>query len=586
MQNEKKVVELNIADVLPNRFQPRIRFDENSINELALSIRKYGVIQPIVVRKIGDKYEIIAGERRYKASVIAGKQTIPAIVSEMTDKDSVEIALIENVQREDLTPIEKAISYKKILDMGYISQEDLAQKVGKSQSSIANTLRLLNLSDDVQEALLENKISERHARSLLKLKDEKQQVEMLNRIINERLTVRKTDEEIDKMLNDNMNNNLNFENTAPEEVVQIPDIELSSIDTTKLPGFMDIDKIEQTAQDITPQEKPVANMDELLKSTAAELTPPTENPSSLEPQGKFFNFFEEEPKPQTNNQSDFNLENFFSSMNTNTSTDTQTAQSIEPSVPSVEPTMSEAPVMPSIEPSVPSVEPTMPEAPVMPSIEPNIPSVEPTMPEAPVMPSIEPNIPSMEPTMPEEPVMPSIEPNIPSMEPTMPEEPVMPSIEPSIPSVEPTMSEEPVMPSIEPSVPSVEPTTLEEPVIPSIEPSIPSVDSEIPNIESATVTPEESSPLYEVPIAEDTTEIPTIDEAVNTPIAEQTLPTEDNIAAQNVGTTITAAAPNIRLALNTIRECENTLEKYGFTVDVEEIDFEDSYQVIFKIEKK
>ena len=166
------------------------------------------------------------------------------------------------------------------------------------------------------------------------------------------------------------------------------------------------------------------------------------------------------------------------------------------------------------------------------------------------------------------------------------EAPVMPSIEPSVPSVEPTTLEEPVMPSIEPSVPSVEPTTLEEPVIPSIEPSIPSVDSEIPNIESATVTPEESSPLYEVPIAEDTTEIPTIDEAVNTPIAEQTLPTEDNIAAQNVGTTITAAAPNIRLALNTIRECENTLEKYGFTVDVEEIDFEDSYQVIFKIEKK
>ncbi len=515
MQNEKKVVELNIADVLPNRFQPRIRFDENSINELALSIRKYGVIQPIVVRKIGDKYEIIAGERRYKASVIAGKQTIPAIISEMTDKDSVEIALIENVQREDLTPIEKAISYKKILDMGYISQEDLAQKVGKSQSSIANTLRLLNLSDDVQEALLESKISERHARSLLKLKDEKQQVEMLNRIINERLTVRKTDEEIDKMLNDNMNNNLNFENTAPEEVVQIPDIELSSIDTTKLPGFMDIDKIEQTAQDITPQEKPVANMDELLKPTAAELTPPTENPSSLEPQGKFFNFFEEEPKTQTNNQSDFNLENFFSSMNTNTSNDAPSTQIIEPTIP-------EAPAMSSIEPSIPSVESTIPEAPAIPSMEPSIPSVEPTVPEA----------------------------------------PAMPSMEPSIPNVEPTVPEAPAMPSMEPTV------------------------SEATNIESAAVTPEESSPLYEVPIAEDTTEIPTIDEAVNTPIAEQTPPTEENIAAQNVGTTITAAAPNIRLALNTIRECENTLEKYGFTVDVEEIDFEDSYQVIFKIEKK
>ena len=602
MQNEKKVVELNIADVLPNRFQPRIRFDENSINELALSIRKYGVIQPIVVRKIGDKYEIIAGERRYKASVIAGKQTIPAIISEMTDKDSVEIALIENVQREDLTPIEKAISYKKILDMGYISQEDLAQKVGKSQSSIANTLRLLNLSDDVQEALLESKISERHARSLLKLKDEKQQVEMLNRIINERLTVRKTDEEIDKMLNDNMNNNLNFENTAPEEVVQIPDIELSSIDTTKLPGFMDIDKIEQTAQDITPQEKPVANMDELLKSTAAELTPPTENPSSLEPQGKFFNFFEEEPKTQTNNQSDFNLENFFSSMNTNTSNDAPSTQiieptipeapampSIEPSIPSVEPTIPEAPVMPSMEPSIPSVEPTIPEAPAMPSMEPIIPSVESTIPEAPVMPSMEPSIPSVEPTVPEAPAIPSMEPSIPSVEPTIPEAPAMPSMEPSIPSVEPTVPEAPAMPSIEPSIPSVEPTVPEVSTMPSIEPSIPSMEptvSEATNIESAAVTPEESSPLYEVPIAEDTTEIPTIDEAVNTPIAEQTPPTEENIAAQNVGTTITAAAPNIRLALNTIRECENTLEKYGFTVDVEEIDFEDSYQVIFKIEKK
>lgn len=183
MQNNgQKVVELNINDVLPNRFQPRIKFDENSINELALSIKKYGVIQPIVVRQIGNKYEIIAGERRYKASVLAGKQTIPALITQLTDKDSIEIALIENVQREDLTAIEKAVSYKKILDMGYISQESLAQKVGKSQSSIANTLRLLNLTDDVQEALLENKISERHARSLLKVKDEKQQVLMLNKI--------------------------------------------------------------------------------------------------------------------------------------------------------------------------------------------------------------------------------------------------------------------------------------------------------------------------------------------------------------------------------------------------------------------
>jgi len=191
---------LNIEDVLPNRFQPRIHFDENKLNELAESIRKYGVIQPIVVRQIGDKYEIIAGERRYKASKIANKSTIPAIVINLNDKESEEIALLENVQRQNLTPIEEAVSYKRILDMGYITQVELAEKLGKTQSTIANKVRLLNLDDQVQYALLNGKISERHARSLLRIHDRSKQVEMLNKIINERLTVKKTDEAIQKML--------------------------------------------------------------------------------------------------------------------------------------------------------------------------------------------------------------------------------------------------------------------------------------------------------------------------------------------------------------------------------------------------
>lgn len=199
MDMEKEIKILNLDDILPNRFQPRIRFNETAILELAESIKEHGVIQPIVVRKIGDKYEIIAGERRYKASILAGKTTIPAIVTNLDDKNSAEIALIENVQRQDLTPIEEAISYKKILDMGYLSQSDLADRLGKSQSTIANKLRLLNLTDEVQEALLEQKISERHARVLLKLKD-KDQINMLNRIIQEKMTVRKTDEEISKIL--------------------------------------------------------------------------------------------------------------------------------------------------------------------------------------------------------------------------------------------------------------------------------------------------------------------------------------------------------------------------------------------------
>ena len=206
-----RVIEIDINDILPNRNQPRIMLNEEDDLGLTDSIKEYGVLQPILVRSIGDKYEIIAGERRYRASVLAGKDTIPAIVINMNDKESAEVALIENVQRKQLSPIEEALSYKSILDKGYMTQEQLAEKIGKSQPTIANKIRLLNLSDEVQDALLENQISERHARSLLKLKDKQTQNKMLDKIINERLTVRKTDEEIDKLLKDkgedNMNNN-------------------------------------------------------------------------------------------------------------------------------------------------------------------------------------------------------------------------------------------------------------------------------------------------------------------------------------------------------------------------------------------
>lgn len=201
MNSDVKVVELDIDDVLPNRFQPRIKFNEDSIDELADSIKDHGVIQPIVVRRLGSKYEIIAGERRYKACVKIGKPTIPAIITDLNDKDSAEVALIENVQRKNLTPIEEAVSYRKILDMGYLTQESLANKLGKKQSTIANKLRLLNLTDEVQEALLQDKISERHARSLLRISNKQDQIAMLDRIIAERMPVRKLDEEIIKFLN-------------------------------------------------------------------------------------------------------------------------------------------------------------------------------------------------------------------------------------------------------------------------------------------------------------------------------------------------------------------------------------------------
>ena len=326
---EKKVLELKLDDILPNRFQPRIKFDENAINELAGSIKEHGVIQPILVREIGDKYEIIAGERRYKASVLAGKETIPAIINNLNDRDSAEVALIENIQRKDLTPIEEAISYKKILDMGYLNQESLATKLDRTQSTISNKLRLLNLDEEVQEALLNNQISERHARSLLRLDPKKQQKEMLNRIIKERLTVRKTDKEIDKLLNTeestekNLREDIFMNKEEPKGIFNIPsspiieEIEIfdefdpkeqlinpasESLDsineqeTDFKPGFLDIDKIEQNAEEINV-EKPPVDFDSLLKVDEEFIDEKPEEPKDNEDSnlisGKFFSFISE-----------------------------------------------------------------------------------------------------------------------------------------------------------------------------------------------------------------------------------------------------------------------------------------------------
>ena len=198
--NGEKVQEIHVEDIIPNRFQPRLTFDEEALQELADSIKVHGVIQPLVLRQIGNKYEIIAGERRYKASCLAGLKTVPAIVREMNDNESAEVALIENVQRKNLTSIEEAQSYKNLLDRGYLTQSDLANKIGVSQPSIANKMRLLNLCDEVQNALLNEKISERHARSLLALENPDDQKKMLDRIIKERLTVKQLDNEIKKKL--------------------------------------------------------------------------------------------------------------------------------------------------------------------------------------------------------------------------------------------------------------------------------------------------------------------------------------------------------------------------------------------------
>lgn len=197
---ESQVQNVNIDLIIPNRFQPRLSFDEKALNELAESIKQHGIIQPLIVRQLADRYEIIAGERRYKAATLAGLSTVPVIVTNLSDSKSAEVALVENIQRKNLSSIEEAISYKRKIDKDNLTQEQLAKLLGLSQSTVANRLRLLNLSNEVQDALLKEKISERHARSLLQISDKNKQTELLNRIITERLTVRQLDEIIKKEL--------------------------------------------------------------------------------------------------------------------------------------------------------------------------------------------------------------------------------------------------------------------------------------------------------------------------------------------------------------------------------------------------
>ncbi len=192
MPTDQNIIIVNINDIVVSKYQPRKFFEEESIKELALSIKTYGILNPLLVRKVNDKYELIAGERRYRAAKILGLQEIPVIVKNMGDNEVLELALIENIQRNNLNPIEEAESYKAILSNNNITQEELSAKIGKTQSSISNKMRLLNLNDTVKKAILEGKISERHGRILLKLEKEDQE-KILQNIIEKKLTIKETE---------------------------------------------------------------------------------------------------------------------------------------------------------------------------------------------------------------------------------------------------------------------------------------------------------------------------------------------------------------------------------------------------------
>lgn len=198
--NKNKVVDIKLDQIIPNRYQPRKVFDPDEIRELAHTIAEHGLLQPIVLREYEPaKYEIIAGERRYRAMKMLGWESTPAILRKMTDEESASLALIENLQRAQLSSVEEAQAYRQLMDLNHLTQAALAKGMGKSQSFVANKLRLLKLITPVQTAILDHRISERHGRALLDL-DEKQQRTMLMRIVNERLTVRQTEDEVAKVL--------------------------------------------------------------------------------------------------------------------------------------------------------------------------------------------------------------------------------------------------------------------------------------------------------------------------------------------------------------------------------------------------
>ena len=192
---------MKISDIEPNREQPRKNFDKEALQELADSIKQFGIIQPIVVQKKDDYYEIIAGERRWRAAKLAKLKEVPVIINEYSDREVMEIALIENIQRKDLNPIEEALAYKSLIDEYSLKQEELANRVSKSRTAIANSMRLLKLTDSVQNMLINDEISMGHARALLTLEQEDLQIEAAKTIVSKGLSVRDTEKLVKSILN-------------------------------------------------------------------------------------------------------------------------------------------------------------------------------------------------------------------------------------------------------------------------------------------------------------------------------------------------------------------------------------------------
>lgn len=604
MNIDKNILEVPIEDIIPNRFQPRLSFNEEGINELAESIKQHGIIQPLVVRKLGDKYEIIAGERRYKASTMAGLAKVPVIISDIDDNKSAEVALVENIQRRNLTAIEEAKSYKNLLDRGYLTQEQLANKMGVSQSSIANKLRLLNLDEEVQDALLNEKISERHARALLTLEDKEDQKKWLKRIIEERLTVRQLDIELKKLQ----------ENDGEEEE-GIPLVNINP----------NLDEIVSHAEDIHVERAPhdVASM--LIPEGGIPLEEQKVEPEEpVKSPNKFFNFLEDE-------QANMNVIEPEEILNTFTSTPT-----LEPSA---EESTAEPQEVEIVQEEQSAVEPMEEVKSINEETNNDMDAIElleeldtPEVAEQIVEPQEEPTtiLESVIPTNLEQPQEePQIE--VPNTLETNPVEET-PKEEISLESlIEPIYMEEPkqeenIAPIVEEAKeevnPIIEPVTIEtpieteeqNPVVTPQEEIVSTPINEEPIVEITNNQIVEEQPVVE-PIVEDQTEelkpFKSIffnseedeEEAstpVTTPIINNTIeevePVIEEPLVDPLDSIVTLepdyqqkqeelAGRDLKTAINVVRDTVSDLERRGFVVECEEADLEDIYHITIKIDK-
>ncbi len=199
-EQKKTEMVVKIAKVEPNRDQPRKNFDEDALQELADSIKQFGMLQPILVQNRKDYYEIIAGERRWRAAKIAGLKEIPVIIRNYTNQEIVEISLIENIQREDLNPIEEALAYKRLLEEFQLKQDEVAERVSKSRTAVTNSMRLLKLCDGVQQMIIDDMLSTGHARALIPIEDQELQLQLAQRIFDEKLSVREVEKLVKSLL--------------------------------------------------------------------------------------------------------------------------------------------------------------------------------------------------------------------------------------------------------------------------------------------------------------------------------------------------------------------------------------------------